>query len=208
MRLHIQPTFSLITSFLLSLIFSAGISAQDKQKVEKVQSSDAKQDQGTKVVLKNSAGELQMTATSAWKKVQPRSRIIEVEFSIPGKEKGATGRLTMMGAGGSIDANIKRWEGQFKQPDDSETKAKITEKEIAEQDVTIVDIAGTYLDRPIPVRPENVTEREGYRMLSAIIETSEMGNYFVKFYGPQETVAKNEKAFMSFINSLKVKEKN
>ena len=42
-----------------------------------------------------------------WKQVQPRSRIVETEFAIePVKPDDQPGRMTSMGAGGSIEANI------------------------------------------------------------------------------------------------------
>ncbi len=43
-----------------------------------------------------------------------------------------------------------------------------------------------------PVAP--AVERPNYRMLAAIIETGGAGNYFLKFYGPEKTVAANEKS--------------
>lgn len=50
----------------------------------------------------------------AWKRVKPQSGIVEHEFAVApteGDEQG--GRVTVMGAGGSVDANIDRWFGQF-----------------------------------------------------------------------------------------------
>ena len=149
-------------------------------------------------------GRIKMSATGDWKKVDPKFRMINVEFSVKSEVEGQpAGRITMMGAGGSIDANIDRWASQFKQADGSETKPKVEEKTIAKQDVTFVDITGTYLDKPIPVRPD-FTERKDYRMLAAIIETDGMGNYFVKFYGNKKTVDKHEKAFHKMLNSMKI----
>ena len=50
--------------------------------------------------------------------------------------------------------------------------------------MTIVDLSGTYMDRPGPMAPG--VERPNYRMLAAIIETTQNGNHFIKFYGPQQ----------------------
>ena len=70
------------------------------------------------------AGEaLSLEAPASWKRVQPKSNMIETEFSIPAAEGDATpGRMTVMGAGGSVQANIDRWYGQFTQPDGSDTQ--------------------------------------------------------------------------------------
>ena len=39
-------------------------------------------------------------------------------------------------------------------------------------------------------------------MLGAIIPTKGAGDYFIKFYGPERTVAENEAAFLAMIKSL------
>ncbi len=116
--------------------------------------------------------------------------------------------MTISGAGGSVDANVDRWIGQFVQPDGSSTKkaAKIEDKKVAGQEVHLVDISGTYKDQPGgPFAGGPVVERKGYRMFAAIIVTKDSGNYFIKFYGPERTVADNRTAFDKMIDSLEVK---
>lgn len=145
-----------------------------------------------------------MNVPHEWVKQEPRSRIVEREFAVTAVEGDETdGRVTMMGAGGSVQANIDRWIGQFTQPDGSETKqrAKVTEKQIDGQPVHIVDISGTFKDRPQgPLGP--AVEQANYRMLGAVIATTERGSYFVKLYGPENTVASGEKSFLKMLDSL------
>lgn len=154
-------------------------------------------------------GKLTFTAPEGWEKKDPRIRIIEAEFSIPAaKGDEQPGRMTVMGAGGSVEANIDRWLGQFEQPGgkDSKDVAKIEKLKVNGQNVHYVDISGTYRDMPGgPFAGGKAVLREDYRMLAAIVETDKAGNYFFKFYGPQATVAANEKAFRSLVDSLKVK---
>ena len=154
-------------------------------------------------------GKLAFTAPKGWTKKQPRSRIIEVEFEIPAaKGDENTGRFTVMGAGGDIQANIDRWYGQFEQPGggDPKDKAKVEKLTVAGKTVHYVDLAGTYKDAPAgPFAGGKTIKRENYRMLAAIVETKEAGNYFLKFYGPKATVAENEKAFKEMLDSLRVK---
>ena len=151
---------------------------------------------------------IQFTASGTWKNVPPKSRMLEVELKIP--RVGADtedGRLTIMGAGGSIEANILRWQNQFKQPDGSSTAAqtKTEKKKIAGQTVNMVDITGTFIDSPGgPFSGQAKVERKGYRMLAAIIQTEAKGNYFVKLYGPKPTIDKKAEHFKSMIQSLKV----
>ncbi|MEW4560936.1 hypothetical protein AB1K70_00310 [Bremerella sp. JC770] len=146
-------------------------------------------------------GHLEMTAPEGWKSVKPRVGIIDVEMQIPAaKGDGTDGRLTLMGAGGSIDANIDRWKGQFvKMTKDPEVK----EETIAEQKVHLVELVGDFKDQRGPFAPAEV--KEGYTMLAAIITTEKLGNYFLKFYGPSATIDQNKEKFDAMVKSLKVK---
>jgi hypothetical protein len=151
-------------------------------------------------------GKITLEAPESWVKKTPKSRIIDFEFEVPSEEGDDTpGRMTIMGAGGTIDDNIVRWIGQFEQPDGSASKDKMKREEtkIGGQKVYLVDISGTYKDQSGPFAP--AVKREDYRMLAAIIATEKHGQYFVKFYGPKETVAKNEQNFKKMMESLKMK---
>ena len=152
--------------------------------------TDAKDQKVEPLAIKVAGGNLAFQATGKWKKVPPRSRMLEAELKIPKIEDDPQdGRLTIMGAGGTIDANIVRWQGQFTQPDGADTsdKTKVEKKTIADQTVHMVDISGTFMDSPGgPFSGQPKVERKNYRMLAAIIETASNGNYFVKFYGPKE----------------------
>lgn len=157
-------------------------------------------------------GVAKLDVPEGWQTKPPKSRIIEHEFEIaPAEGDSTAGRTTVMGAGGSIDDNINRWYGQFSQTDGSNTKdkAKVEKRTVNAQEVVVVDVSGTYLDRPGPFAPGPAIERPDYRMLAAIISLKSggkpAGNYFIKFYGPKATVAKNEAAFMKMIDSLQVK---
>jgi hypothetical protein len=149
-------------------------------------------------------GKLALTAPAGWKKVQPKSRIIEAEFEIPpAKGDEIAGRLTAMGAGGTVEANIDRWTAQFT---GEGVKPKVEKKTVGGSEVHVVDLAGTYKDTPGgPFAGGKTTLREDWRMLGAIIETKDAGNYFLKLYGPKATIAENEKGFAALIESLTVK---
>lgn len=150
-------------------------------------------------------GKVVLTAPEGWKKKTPSSRIVEVEYEIPAvKDDERPGRMTAMGAGGSVEDNINRWIGQFKGA--TKDSSKRQETTIAGQKVHLIDITGTYKDTPGgPFAGGKTVEREDYRMLAAIISTEKQGNYFLKFYGPKATVQKNEDAFKKMVDSLKVK---
>ena len=149
---------------------------------------------------------LSLEAPAGWKRVQPKSNMIETEFSIPAAEgDAAPGRMTVMGAGGSVQANIDRWYGQFTQPDGSATKDKASTKKlnVGGSAVTLVDVSGTYKDMPGgPFAGGQAVDRPNYRMLAAIIEVPDRGSYFLKFYGPAATVAANADGFRKMVEGM------
>jgi hypothetical protein len=102
---------------------------------------------------------------------------------------------------GSVEANIARWEGQFAPPSGDPPKAKVEKIEAASKEITLVDLAGTYKDQPGPFAP--AVDRPGYRMLAAIVPAGDEGNYFIKFYGPEKTVAAHEAAFRQMLAAIK-----
>ena len=182
--------------YLVAAIGAIGLSSADTlPAAEKIQVAD---------------GKLTVTAPEGWVRKQPSSGIVEHEFSIPKAEgDAADGRLTVMGAGGTVDANIDRWIGQFVGADGEKLgkdKVKTEKKKIADEDVVIVDMSGTYLDKPGgPFAPGAPVEREKYRMLSGIITTKKLGNYFFKFYGPEKTIEANEDAVVKMLESREKK---
>jgi hypothetical protein len=101
------------------------------------------------------------------------------------------------GQGGSVQANLDRWIGQFPQPDG---KPKIQNKTVHGLKVTTVDIAGAYTGMGGPNAPA-AAPKGGYRLLGAIVETTQ-GSIFFKFTGPQKTVAANQAGFDAMITSV------
>jgi hypothetical protein len=106
------------------------------------------------------------------------------------------------GQGGSVEANLKRWIGQFEQPGGKppEEAAKVRRQTIHGLRVTTVDVSGTYTGMGGPMAVTK-SSKPGYRLLGAIVEAPE-GAVFIKFTGPAKTVAANQAAFQSLLQSL------
>jgi len=182
--------------------------AQDEQ-AEATQAKDSEEAKAPEPIgVSVARDKIKFSASGTWASVPPRSRMLEAELRINRVGTDTEdGRLTIMGAGGSIEANILRWQNQFKQPDGGSTaeQTKTEVKTIAGQKVNLVDITGNFIDSPGgPFSGQAKIERENYRMLAAIIQTPAIGNYFVKLYGPKATIDKDEEHFKSMIESLKV----
>ncbi len=132
-----------------------------------------------------------------WVVVEPASSMIQAEFALP-KVDGdeVDGRLTVMRAGGSVDANVERWRKQFEELEEK----PIEEFDVSGVKVTLVDLSGTFNEqRGMMMGP--AMKRPGYQMLGAIIEDPD-GMLFVKAYGPKNTMARHAAPFHSFVKSL------
>lgn len=147
-------------------------------------------------------GALTLEAPKSWEKKKPRFNIIEYEFSAKGPdEESAAARITIMGAGGSLKANVDRWKSQFRQV----TSAKQTESKIGGQTVHLIDIKGVYRDRaggPFSGGKEKLLP--DYRMLGAIVVTDGKGQYFIKIIGPEKTLAKQDKELEAALKTMKL----
>ena len=106
------------------------------------------------------------------------------------------------GQGGSVDANLDRWIGQFTQPDGKPSKsaAKIGKRSLHGLKLTTVDVSGSYTGMGGPAMQAGKPQ-PGYRLLGAIVEGPQ-GSVFFKFTGPANTVAKNQAAFEKMLDSL------
>lgn len=204
-----------------SFLFAVGIAAVSLQPVlaqvdAKADSASPAEDDQSKndskpvklVTLTLAGGALELKVPETWKAPdKPRSRIIERELAVPpAKGDKQPGRLTMMRSGGSVKQNVDRWFGQFSQPDGKPTEdvAKVSEKKINGRAVTLVDISGTFAERMGggPFAPGKTVMQSDYRMLGAIVQTKERGQYFFKLYGPQKTIAEAHKPFVAMIESM------
>jgi len=153
-------------------------------------------------------GSLRISVPAGWVEQPPSSSMRQAQFLLPRVEgDGADGELVVFyfgpGQGGSVDANIDRWVGQFGQPDGSASKdkAKTSRSQIAGMQVTFVDLNGTYQAPIMPGAPERHNS-PGYRLRAAVVETPD-GPWFFKLVGPEKTIGKWAESFDQFIRSAR-----
>ncbi|NIP86002.1 MAG: hypothetical protein GTO03_10740 [Planctomycetales bacterium] len=154
-----------------------------------------------------SEGRLQLMPPAAWTPRKPKfAGIVDYEFAVAAEEGDpGPGRVIVGGAGGGVEANLRRWLAQYRQPDGSPTedRAKTSKKKVADCTVHVLDVSGTY--QAPPFDPGGGGPRPNYRLLGAVIDAGQLGSYYVKFYGPAPTVARHEEAFAAMIDSLQKK---
>jgi hypothetical protein len=104
------------------------------------------------------------------------------------------------GSGGSIDANIERWKGQYLGADGKPSPAVIKKETVHGLTVTTIESEGNYTGMGGPTAKEH-PEAKGYRLLGAIVE-GPGGNVFLKFTGPDKLVAANREKFKQLVGSF------
>jgi hypothetical protein len=100
------------------------------------------------------------------------------------------------GGGGSIQANIDRWIGQFQSVDGAPEQSV---EEVAGMKVHLVDVTGTFT---VGAAMGGGEARANWRMLGAIVE-SPAGNYFFKLTGPVDTIKAHQAGFDAFVASFR-----
>ena len=105
------------------------------------------------------------------------------------------------GSGGSVDANIERWIGQFRTADGGPVTSPPRKSSArGNLKITELDVSGTYVAEVRPGSSERLNKPK-FRMRAAVVETPK-GPYFVKFTGPAPTVTRAAAAFDQFLKSL------
>jgi hypothetical protein len=141
---------------------------------------------------------INFTPSAGWARKPAGSTFVVAEFSLPRAEgDDADGRLTISTAGGSVEANIDRWKGQFQPQPKSMSQEDI---DIAGLKATIVDLSGDFNDQRGPFAPGEL--RPGYRMIAAVIPVGGQ-LHFIKATGPQKTIASHAAAIQQFIRSAR-----
>jgi hypothetical protein len=151
-------------------------------------------------------GELTYTIPDNWKEESPSSSMRKAQYRLPGDEGAGDAEMAVFvfpGGGGSIQANIDRWIGQFKQPDgsDSKKKADIKKIESNELPITLVYVTGTYLKGTMG---GEISELNHYAMIAAIVETS-TDPWFFKTVGPEATINHWRQDFEKFSRTISQK---
>jgi hypothetical protein len=145
-------------------------------------------------------GSLTLTPSEGWTRKPPQSSFIAAEFVLPrAAGDDQDGRLTLSVAGGSIEANIERWKGQFAGALKNDKQEQF---DVAGVKVTLVDLSGDFNDQRGPFAP--AVQRKGYRMITAILPVGGQ-LHFIKVVGPEKTMAAHAEKIQAFIRSAQPK---
>ncbi|HKI85865.1 MAG TPA: hypothetical protein VKA53_03880 [Thermoanaerobaculia bacterium] len=147
------------------------------------------------------ATELHYTLPADWKTEKPASSMRLAQASIPGK--GGEGQLAIFyfgpGQGGTVDANIKRWENEIKPAPG--TTPKTESFQVGSLKVTWVDASGTLMPSQMGMGPKQ--PQSGYRLFGAVVEGAG-GPWFLKAIGPSATLEAQRQAWLDMLHNLSI----
>ena len=151
-------------------------------------------------------GPLSAVAPKGWVAQQPSSSMRVAQYGLPGPAGEATLGIFFFGPGqgGSVEANIERWFGQFKQEDGTPAQGGRWTRQVGDIEITGVDVSGTF---SAGMGMGDTTPQVGYRMLGAIA-VHRSGTVFFKMTGPAQTVGQWADSFDEFLGSLQAAQSN
>lgn len=150
-------------------------------------------------VSSQGSGPVKWTPPSRWE-AKPASGMRAATYIIPPATGDSDGGecAVFENLGGSVQANVDRWIGQFEKTDGAPNQKSET---ISGLTVTTVDVSGTFKGGG-PMMGNTSGPKSGYRLLGAIVEGPE-GNVFFKLTGPAKTIAAAQDEFQAMLKSLK-----
>ncbi|HEV3166706.1 MAG TPA: hypothetical protein VGZ22_21955 [Isosphaeraceae bacterium] len=149
---------------------------------------------------------LSFDVPKTWKSSTPSSSMRAAQLNVdPAEGDTEPAELVLFvfpGGAGGVDANVKRWQEQFKDKDGKPPKVTRETRKGKNTDVTYVEVAGRYVAAVRPGSPQTLNKPD-FRLMGAIVETPDSG-YFLKMVGPEKTMKAAKPAFDNLIASIRV----
>jgi hypothetical protein len=142
---------------------------------------------------------LEWTAPARWQVAPNASSMRLATYRVP-RAAGdpADAELSITQAGGSADANVDRWIGQFDA--DARKTAKRGTRKVGSFEVLVVEIQGTYSGG----MGKEGAAQPGWALLGAIVPTPGMPHFF-KLTGPAKSVLAARAEFDAMIASVRLR---
>ncbi|MCP4245534.1 MAG: hypothetical protein GY778_00655 [bacterium] len=142
-----------------------------------------------------------------WVSQPPTSSMRVAQFQLPGAEADAGAEMAVFaGIGGSVQANIDRWVGQFRDPANPDEKPATETFEKGPLKVTVVRAGGAHTAAGMNPNEPHPAPTAGTALFGIIVEGGPGGNVFLKTVGPAGTVEAHMDALRAFAQSVTVAE--
>ncbi len=140
-----------------------------------------------------------------WVKENPTSSMRLAQYTLPGE--AGTAELIVFyfgpGQGGSADANITRWAGQFK---DSQGEPQISRFEQGGLKLSIVRVTGTYAPSSMGAMMPAPPPQSDSALFGLIVEGGPKGSLFIRSTGPKATMEAQDALLEAFARSAQLAE--
>ncbi len=136
---------------------------------------------------------------ATWIEHPPQSRMRAANYTVPGRDGSEAAHIVVFPfVGGSIDANIDRWQTQFEPDENGDmVEPQISRFEAGGMAVTLVELAGSWMKMGATwFTPDQL-------FIMAIVE-SPQGNVFIRFAGQTATVEGARPEFVEMVRSLRL----
>lgn len=146
------------------------------------------------------AGEIAWDAPASFTSVPNASPMRKATYKIA-KASGDSedAELSVIVAGGGVEANVARWAGQFEE----KPTPKRQDRKVGALSVTLVELDGTFTGGGMPGMAPAAPKAK-WKMLAAIVESGGEATFF-KLTGPSATVSAARKDFDALVASLRLK---
>ena len=157
-----------------------------------------------------SLGGMESRTPSTWKQAETTGQMRAYQFKIPGANGDSSDAELVIfyfgpGGAGTVDSNIARWKGMFIPPQGKtiDDVTKVDHFKVGDQDVTYLDISGTYKFKARPFDPNAKEELKPDHRMEGVVFGSNKGPYFLRLVGPAKTVSQHKKEFDDWLKAFK-----
>jgi len=137
---------------------------------------------------------LVITPGEGWTAAPPTNRMRCAQVELPG-QLSLVVYFFGKGSGGGVEANFDRWLGQLNGPEGGPVEGKRGKVEANGLVIHTLDATGTYL---AGMPGQDKVAKKNHRLLGAVV-VGAGGPYFLKLVGPAAAIAKQEKAYQTFL---------
>jgi hypothetical protein len=147
--------------------------------------------------------DLVSTVPDAWMPETPKSEMRRLQFAVPAQ--GGEGAEFVVfyfgpGQGGTLDANLERWQSQFKGPDGTPVEPVVSPIETGSMPAVLVELRGSYGRSVGMGQGDEVLDDR--MLLAAIVETPQ-GNLYPQLHGPAALVSAHRDGFIAFLQGIR-----
>jgi hypothetical protein len=138
------------------------------------------------------------TVPSNWRSVPNPNGMRLATYHVPAAAGAADeAELSVVRAGGSPEANIERWVGQFA----DRGSDKRAQRKVNGLMISTLEISGTFNAGGMTTSDAPANPRKGWMLAGAVVETDE-GLYFFKLTGPSASIKAARRDFDALLASI------